>query len=620
MVIMGTELRFTEPELRQEENVKKILLGLFVVAMIIGLTACSQDLASKMGANMHKMGNNIYGIKANMTEVSKATGAVDASVDSEGNVDINKAADIMKKLDGIKKSEQKTEALRQSLQESAGTTNEKLAASIEDTKTALASKVATLEDGNQKTVANVILSALNSVEDSVSADPTKAEVATVAILNEMAKVVTDLTDDSIENLAAQGQEALDALLIVSGLGSTDLLADLNLQTFFGGNSGSKAAGDSSDGNLLQNLVAVLVKFVCVDGKFDQIRFNSFVLQAKTLRAAYEMISLKYIRNATSINDYDALLNINFSHGLDAEDLAKYLLSWLFIELNDILGNNVIGSTLDAMISPANYDKFTNLANPNLQIDDEAMHAASTQFINAAFLAFGINIDAIINFSLPTSREIFDDELLEEILADKLTARFEAEEIAKEEENRGSLMTDEEKEEFLNTEEINSIVTIAVADAMAEGGEYAVPFNPSYEIEPVENEAEIRELRTTTIRGYLTEKFGCTEDEIQEAMDAKLKSAKESDMLFMVLSIVFQVSEILNPETGAEKIADLGDAVKALPGDFMRFVGTSVVILRDSEWDGALLSLAKVPSNEQNKVSFFLKSTTNSLLGIEGGEE
>ena len=103
-----------------------------------------------MGERMNKMGNNIYGIKANMTEVNKASSAVDNSVDSEGNVDINKAADIMKMLDGIKKSEQKTEALRQSLQESAGTTNEKLAASIEDTKTALASKVETLEDGNQK--------------------------------------------------------------------------------------------------------------------------------------------------------------------------------------------------------------------------------------------------------------------------------------------------------------------------------------------------------------------------------------------------------------------------------------------------------------------------------------
>ena len=82
---------------------------------------------------MNKMGNNIYGIKANMADVNKASSAVDSSVDSDGNVDINKAADIMKLLDGIKKSEQKTDALREKLQEPAGTSAGQLASSINDT-------------------------------------------------------------------------------------------------------------------------------------------------------------------------------------------------------------------------------------------------------------------------------------------------------------------------------------------------------------------------------------------------------------------------------------------------------------------------------------------------------
>ena len=595
---------------------KKIIFGLLVVALVLGLTACSQDFSAKMGERMNKMGNNIYGIKANMTEVNKASGAVDNSVDSEGNVDINKAADIMKMLDGIKKSEQKTEALRESLQESAGTTDAKLAASVESTKTALEAKIATLEDGNQKTVANVILSALDSVGDSVSADPTKAEVATVAILNEMAKTVTDLDDDSIENIAAKGQEALDALLIVSGIGSVDLLESLQLSTFIGG--GEKAAGDTDDGNIIQHLIAVLVRFVCIDGKFNQTSYNSFIMQAKILRAAYEMISLKYIRNAISIDDYDALLNINFTHGLDAEDLAKYLVSWLLIELDDIVGNDVIGATLDAMLSPANYDKFTHLSDPDKQMDDEAMHAASKQFLNAACLSFGLNLDAIINFSFPTSREIFDDELLESVLADQLTAYYEAQAVAaKQAAEPGSLSTEEEISEYLDSEEVTRQITNEVADAMI-SGDFQIPSNPSYEIEPMTDEeiAAVRAERETTIRAYLAAApFNLSDEEIQKAMEDELKSQRESDTLFMVLSLVYQISEILNPETGAEKIADLGEAVKALPGDFMRFVGTAVVIIRDSEWDGALLSLAKVPSNEEHKVSYLLKSTTNSLLGI-----
>lgn len=601
---------------------KKILLGLFVVVMIIGLTACSQDLSSKMGANMKKMGNNIYGIRANMADVNKASGAVDSSVDSDGNVNINKAADIMKLLDGIKQSQQKTDALRESLQESAGTTAAKLAASVEDTKTALASKIATLEDGNRKTVANVIQSALESVETSVSPNPTKAEVATVAILNEMAKIVTDLDDDSIENIADQGQEALDALLIVSGLGSMDLLDKLTLQNILG-SVGSKAAGDN-DEQFFQHMVTNLVKFVCTDGKFSQLRYNSFIFQAKILRSAYEMISLKYIRNATSVNDYDAILKTSFSHGLDVEDLVKYIISWNFIELDNIIGYDIIGETLGALISPTNYDKLTNLSDPSKDFDDEAMQEALKKFSDAALLAFGLNFDALKDFSFPSTRQYSDDELLEDILRDELNKIYKAKAIEEKQKLDPEFpRSDEELEEYLNDNEVSIQIILAVADAMSQekNGEYAIPSNPTYDTDDHTEEeiAAIRAERETLIRGYLkAEPFNYTDESLQEAMNAALEAARENDMMFMVLAITFQVSEILDPEKGKDKIADLGDAVKALPGDFMRFVGTAVVILTDAEWHETLLSLAKVPASEEHKVSYLLKVSSGSLFGF--GEE
>ena len=49
---------------------------------------------------------------------------------------------------------------------------------------------------------------------------------------------------------------------------------------------------------------------------------------------------------------------------------------------------------------------------------------------------------------------------------------------------------------------------------------------------------------------------------------------------------------------------------------MRFVGTTVVILRDSEWDGALLALAGVPANEEHKVAYMFGSLRKSILGID----
>ncbi len=622
MVIMSTLITLHGARAPQEENVKKILLGIFVVAMIIGLTACSQDLSSRMGTNMQKMGNNIYGIKANMADVNKASGAVSNSVDSEGNVNINKAADIMKMLDGIKQSKQKTEALRESLQESAGTTDAQLAASVTETKAALEAKIATLEDGNQKTVANVIQSALESVESSVSPDPTKAEVATVAILNEMAKVITNLDDDSIENIADQGQEALDALLIVSGLGSMDLLDKLTLQNILG-SVGSKAAGDD-DEQFFQHMVTNLVKFVCTDGKFSQLRYNSFIFQAKILRSAYEMISLKYIRNATSVNDYDAILKTSFSHGLDVEDLVKYIISWNFIEIDNIIGNDIIGETLGAMISPTNYDKLTNLADLSKDFDDDAMQEALKKFSDAALLAFGLNLDALKNFSFPSTRQYSDDELLEDILRDELNKIYKAKDIEEKQKLDPEFpRSDEERDEYLEDDDVSLQIITAVTDAMSQEkqGEYAIPFNPTYDTESRTEEeiAAIRAERETLIRGYLkAEPFNYTDESLQEAMDEALEAARENDMMFMALAITFQVSEILDPEKGKDKIADLGDAVKALPGDFMRFVGTAVVILTDAEWHETLLSLAKVPASEEHKVSYLLKASSGSLFGF--GEE
>ena len=98
---------------------KKILLGLLVIAMVLALTACSQETYSKLAENMGKMGNNVYGISANMTDVNNATETVSASVsvqkDESGaitgaTIDFSAAAKITESVASIKDSEQKTEA------------------------------------------------------------------------------------------------------------------------------------------------------------------------------------------------------------------------------------------------------------------------------------------------------------------------------------------------------------------------------------------------------------------------------------------------------------------------------------------------------------------------------
>ena len=609
-------MRFTELRLRQEENVKKVFFGLLVVALVLGLTACSQEFSAKMGERMNKMGNNIYGIKYNSLEVDKAANAVDNSISADGSVDINKAADIMKLIGGIKKSEQKSDALREKLQEPAGTSAGQLASSINDTKTSLETKIASLEDGNQKTVANAINSALEAVESSVSENPTKAEVATVAILNEMAKTIIALDDASIETLAQEGQEALDALLLVTGFGSMDLLGDLGLQDIMGGASESKAIGGKTTDNIFQQFVSGLTELVSADSKFSQIRYNSFILQARIMRSAYDMISLQYIRDAKDYNDYDFLLRTPIDHNLDAEDLAKYIVAWLFVEFDNILGHEVIGSTLGALITETNYTKLMDLSNENKQFDNDAVQAAGPAFFNAAFSAFGINLDAIADFQFPQLTNYTDDQLLESIMRTDIKAGIEdqlwSQAIANSESTYFGTAADneEKKAEFLE----ENFMEIFTATENAYSA-YNIPDDPAFMEQVPENIETLQAERATALRAaLLSQDFGYTEETLQTALENKLKENRESDAMFSVLAIVMQLSQIFNPETGKDAVKDLSEAVQALPGDFMRFVGTTVVILRDSEWDGALLSLAGVPANEEHKVACLFGSIKTSILG------
>ena len=112
---------------------KKILLGLLIVALVLGLTACSPESYKELAEKMGGMKDNVFGIEANMADVNNATETVSASVavqkDESGNVtgatiDFAAAAKISESVATIKDSEQKTEALKEELAKPVAATEE----------------------------------------------------------------------------------------------------------------------------------------------------------------------------------------------------------------------------------------------------------------------------------------------------------------------------------------------------------------------------------------------------------------------------------------------------------------------------------------------------------------
>ena len=258
---------------------KKILLGLLVIAMALALTACSQETYSKLAENMGKMGENVYGIEANMSDVNNATETVSASVavqkDESGNVsatiDFATAAKITESVSAIMDSEQKTEALKQELakpviaeidtssmneeekqqaeeqqkqqqqavqavlQEKADTLASQFNAIIEAQATASETEKLTEE---QVELITTVQEALSSI--TISDNPTMAEVTTVAVLSEMATTVQTVatSDTSVyygeEGLTEEGLaiadtalSSLDTLKVTSEVAGMDLLGDVD---------------------------------------------------------------------------------------------------------------------------------------------------------------------------------------------------------------------------------------------------------------------------------------------------------------------------------------------------------------------------------------------------------
>ena len=364
---------------------KKILLGLLVIAMALALTACSQETYSKWAETMGKMGNNVYGIEANMTDVNNATEAVSASVavqkDESGNVtgatiNFEAAAKITESVASIKDSEQKTEALKEELAKPVAESAEEQAA----IQTALQSQADTLAAAFNDIITNnssapeteqlsaeqielitTVQEALNSI--TISENPTMAELTTVAVLSEMAATVqtvatadpstyvgeSGLTDKGME-VADSALASLDTLKMTSEVAGMDLLGDVDLMALISSMSGGSKGINPEVMTYLSGFkapIATIAKLVTnpETEKFDEAKYNSLVAQSKAIKMSYDLLSALYVKPA-SIADIDVVLTAKTNHGLIVDDLIRYLVSVIFISIDKADGKAALAEFIN----------------------------------------------------------------------------------------------------------------------------------------------------------------------------------------------------------------------------------------------------------------------------------
>lgn len=372
---------------------KKVLIGLLVVVMVLSLTACSQELANLMG----KMSNNVYGIPADTSAADAAAANVDNAVekDEDGNVTVSlsTAAAITTSISEIKDSPAKTEALKSQLSETVASTPEEGAA-VKDAIVAAAADAATaLADavGDNEIVAE-IQNTLNNIASSISDNPTKAELATVAVLSEVATTAANVAKSGAENLSEedvnalvnQGLAAYDTLVIVTEVANIDVLGDLDIASLLSSVSKDVSRADDNQFNtsLFKPLVAKVLGMVTTNEELDVAKYKSFILQSKAIKAAMDTIALAY-----SEADPNLILDKKIDCGLTIDSLGLYIVTSLFVEA-DKLGGEAWCTFAEEYVN-ANYDALASLG-------DVEFKDTSDEKFYAAMVAIDTNVDGSLS--------------------------------------------------------------------------------------------------------------------------------------------------------------------------------------------------------------------------------
>ena len=381
---------------------KKILLGLLVIAMVLALTACSQETYAKWAENMGKMGNNVYGIEANMADVDKATEAVSNSVsvtvDEEGkataDINFSDAAKITDSVAKVKDSEQKAEALKEELNkpvvdtssmepEEAVAQQAAVKAALQDQAADLSTQVDTkIEEAKaagatdeQIELLQTVKDTLDSVKENISDNPTMAELATVAVLSEMANTVQEVataataeggTDKYVteEGLTEEGLaiadsalSSLDTLKMTSEVAGMDILGDVDIMSLINSFGGSKGINPEALSILVgfKDPIATIAKLVTDpngEEKFSVKKYKSLVAQSKAIKMTYDLLSSLYVMPKT-IADCDAILLAKTNHGLVIDDLLRYFIAMTFVTLDKNDGmealRTFVNETYDALM-------------------------------------------------------------------------------------------------------------------------------------------------------------------------------------------------------------------------------------------------------------------------------
>lgn len=282
----------------------RITVVLLVVLALV-LTSCSQDSAANLGSLMGKMGNNVWGIKADLRKSEAAAEKVD-TIDSADKIQSTEAADeLISTVKSIIGSDQNVEAFHNEMGKPAAIE----ATAFDSAVTSLSTKVTTLET-TQPQLAKAFESTIKSFEKLESSSLTKSDVVTVSLVNSLLEEAGSATSTP-EAVVSKANDVLAVLKLTTGFSELNVIDDIDLSGIFSAMSSNKTnnkavSRDDDPNTLLLALGKTLEKIANLitddDGMFNNPKFRRFHMEAKAIKLAYEVAMSPYFAEGYNLGD------------------------------------------------------------------------------------------------------------------------------------------------------------------------------------------------------------------------------------------------------------------------------------------------------------------------------